>query len=77
MPTVSELLKLAHDCYAQARAATNPYTRLALVHMGDNYLKEVGECRREPSLIDAATLRLNKLQPDGEPPCARSLCRIA
>ena len=54
MSKVRNLLKLAQDCYAQARVTINRETKRALTEMGDNYLKEADELRRGRSVVRAA-----------------------
>jgi len=54
MATRDALLKLATDCYAQARAPSNPLVKAVLYAMGDDYLKQANELRRGRSIVQAA-----------------------
>ena len=54
MPKARELIRLAQDCYARARAAISPETKRALVQQGDNYLKEADELKPRRSVVQAA-----------------------
>jgi len=54
MSKVGELLKLAQDCYARARVASNPEDKRALMQMGDDYLKEADELQRGRGVVQAA-----------------------
>ncbi len=53
MPTLDELLKLADDCYAQARTTLNFITKAELMNKGDEYSKQA-EAQRGSNVIQAA-----------------------
>jgi len=44
--TVDELLGMAHDAYARARASLDPSTKQKLMRSADDYLKQAEELRR-------------------------------
>jgi hypothetical protein len=46
-----DLLKLAQDCFAQARVITNPDTKAELVRMGDQYLESADAMQRGQTAI--------------------------
>jgi len=54
MAAVDELLKLARDCYAQARSASNVTTKAELLRMGDEYMKAFEEMQRGQTVMHAA-----------------------
>jgi hypothetical protein len=54
MPNVHELLKLARNCYAQARASQSKETRHALVQMGDQYMKDAESLQQGQTFVHAA-----------------------
>jgi hypothetical protein len=45
--TVDELLGMARDCYTQARDSLDPSTKRQLEKLGDDYLKQAQELRRD------------------------------
>jgi hypothetical protein len=49
-----DLLKLAQDCYAQARVTTNPDIKAELVRMGDQYLESADAMQRGQTAIHTA-----------------------
>lgn len=53
MATFDELLKLADDCYVQARATLNFITKAELMSKGDEYAKQA-EAQRGSNVIQAA-----------------------
>jgi hypothetical protein len=53
MATLDELLKLADDCYAQARATVNFIKKAELMNEGDEYAKQA-EAQRGSNVIQAA-----------------------
>ena len=52
MATPDELLKLADNCYAQARSTSNLITKAKLMNKGDEYRKQA-EAQRGPNVIRA------------------------
>ena len=54
MAQVDELLKLAQDCYAHARASSNLLVRAQLKVIGDDYVKQADELQRSRSVVQAA-----------------------
>ena len=54
MAQVDDLLKLAQDCFTQARASSNLLVRAQLKVMGDDYLKQADELQRGRSVVQAA-----------------------
>jgi predicted HD phosphohydrolase len=54
MAKVDDLLKLAQDCYAQARATLHLSTKRHLVQMGDEYQKQADELQHRRAVIQAA-----------------------
>ena len=54
MDTVKKLLKLAQDCYAQARITLDPNNKRTLVQKGDQYLKEADEFQQGRAVVQAA-----------------------
>jgi hypothetical protein len=53
MATLDELLKLADECYAHARASVNFITKAELMNKGDQYAKQA-EVQRGSNVIQAA-----------------------
>jgi hypothetical protein len=53
MISVDELLKLAQDCYAQAKLTSNSLAKTHLVVMGDDYLKQAEGLQRDRSIVQA------------------------
>ena len=53
MATLDELLKLADDCYTQARTTVNFITKTELMNKGDEYAKQA-EAQRGSNVIQAA-----------------------
>jgi hypothetical protein len=51
-------LKLAQDCYAQARAALHLSTKRHLVQMDDEYQKQADELQHRRAVIQAAFPKL-------------------
>jgi hypothetical protein len=54
MAQVDELLQLAEDCYAQARAASTLLVRAQLKVMGDDYVKQAEELQHGRPVVQAA-----------------------
>jgi hypothetical protein len=53
MEKVHQLLAMATDCYARARALSNPLAKAALNVIGDDYRKQAGELKRGRSVTQA------------------------
>jgi hypothetical protein len=53
MPNVHELLKLAQDCFAQARITKDPEARRSFVKLGDEYMQEADDLRQDRSVVQA------------------------
>jgi hypothetical protein len=47
MATVDELLRMARDCYTQARDSLDPSTKRQLEKLGDDNVKRAQELRRD------------------------------
>ena len=51
---MQELLKLAQDCYAQARITKDLEAKQTFIRLGDQHLKEADELQHGRSVVQAA-----------------------
>jgi len=51
--TVDELLGMAHDAYARARASPDASTKQKLMRLADDYLKQAKDMRRRHVILPA------------------------
>jgi hypothetical protein len=51
MQNLDHLLTLADECYAAARASSNPLMRAQLKVMGDDYLKQAEELQKNGVVV--------------------------
>ena len=54
MAKVDDLLNLAQNCYAQAKATLHPLTKRELAKVGDEYQKKADDLRLGRTIIQAA-----------------------
>ena len=54
MSRIDELLQKALACYAQARSAVDPSTKVQLNKEGDEYIKQADQFQRGRTVVQAA-----------------------
>jgi hypothetical protein len=60
MAHADEILKLARDCFAQARAAASAAAKAELLRMGDEYMKVFESMQRNRPVIHTAFAKPDK-----------------
>jgi hypothetical protein len=67
MTTADELISKAHRFYALALGASNPSMRRRLDRLGDDYLQQAHELKREITFTEAQVERRAVIANDGCP----------